>query len=80
MNEFFIGIGIFFLIGITAVGMIIGIIYIFSIPEVNIFNQQYGTHYTAWQWVCASDTIKDYIGVGEVKRINVEGLITQKGD
>jgi len=57
---------------VVTIVLVFGLCFFLTIPEVELFNQHYGTNYTALQWFCARDTIKDYIGEGEVKRINVK--------
>ncbi len=42
-----------------------------EIPERGMFNQKFGTNYTAIQWCFAEDTIKEYIHTGENKTLNL---------
>ena len=39
--------------------------------NVNIVNQEFGTHYTADQWIMAQDTIETFI-LGQKKRLDVK--------
>lgn len=61
---------IFFTI-LLVIGGGVGIGILCQIPHVNVFNRAYDTNYTAWEWYFAEDTIRDYIGVGKVQRLNV---------
>ncbi len=67
------------LVLILIVMFVVGLAMLFALPEVNVFNQHYGTHYTAWQWIWASGTIKNYIGEGRVERRKIQLDINQIG-
>lgn len=53
-------------------GVIFMLCYLPAIPDVNIFNKEYGTSYTAVQWMCSSNTIKEIIQ-GTKHNLNILG-------
>lgn len=46
--------------------------FIIRAQEVKVFNRAYNTSYTTWEWLTSRKIIKDYIGVGEIKRYGIE--------
>ena len=66
------GLGVFTIL-VIGVSIIFSVAMITSMPEVKIYNKHNRTNYTAWQWVCSSDTIKDYVNQeGKKQTINLK--------
>jgi hypothetical protein len=75
MDEFFMAIGATAFVVILIIGGVVGICAIFADTDVRIFNEAHSTHYTTWEWLCSSETIKDYMDLGKKNRLELSGSL-----
>jgi len=71
-GEFFIILVAICIIIVLLLGVIFIVCFLPAILDVNIFNKEYGTSYTAVQWMCSSSTIKEIIQ-GTKHNLNILG-------